>query len=380
MWFKSAWILPVNRDPIPNAWIEIDQEKILTIQDYPPKEKVHELNHSMIMPGLINAHIHLEWSHFRGKIKPQNTFIDWLHQIKTLSIENNNPDQTIREAIDEVYQSGTSLICEIANTKKSIDGLGHSLLDSIIFEEIVGWNNVDFNQNQDGIHYSVHSLHGLSSDIIKKIIDLHDHELALPIHFAENEEEIKFLEEGLGPFKNFFEKVYPNQSIPSPKKSLLEYAQHFDFPNIPLLLVHCVQLSDDQLKEIKNWNSSICICPRSNHFTGVGMPPLKAMLDHQLNICIGTDGLSSNEDLNLFKELSFTKKQFPFLNNRTLLEMATINGAKALKKDAIYGSIECGKKNDLLVFQSTENITDPENWIIENGFKQYSKRLNNLEC
>jgi len=376
MWFKSAWTLSVDRKPTQNAWIEIDQENILKIQDFPPENEVHDLGNSLIMPGLINAHVHLEWSHFRGKIKPQKSFIDWLHQIRTLRPQNNNPDQTIGDAIHEIYQSGTSLICEITNTRKNIDLLQSSLLDSIIYEEIIGWNKAELLQNQDGIHYSAHSLHGLSSDIVKRIINLHDHEFALPIHFAENEEEIKFLEEGLGPFKNFFEKVYPNQSIPSPKKPILEYAQYFDFPNIPLLLVHCVQLNEDQLKKIKNWNASICICPRSNHFTGVGMPSLKAMIEHQLNICIGTDGLSSNEDLNLFKELTYTKKQFPFLNNRTLLEMATINGAKALKKDSIYGSIKCGKKNDLLVFQTPENVSDPEQWIIDNGFKQNPKRLN----
>ena len=376
MWFKTAWLVPINSDPIQNVWIKINANSILEIQTHAPQKNFTDLVNSILMPGLINVHTHLEWSYLKDKIIPQKSFIDWLKHIRSFPNPSEQIfNQHLTQAIQEIYQSGTSVICEISNTRKTFSHLKKAPFYTIIFEEILGWNQTELIKNTYDHPFSLHSLHGLPANIITKIINLNRDPYPLPIHFAESQEEINFLQNDSGAFKSFFKQHYPDKTISSPKMSIIDYAKKLNLHKTPSLFIHCVQLKPFQIEHIANWPINICICPRSYHFTGVGQPDVITMLKNNITLCLGTDGLSSNENLNLFQEIYDLSKMFPSIPDTTLLKMATLNGAKALSLDKDYGSIEPGKKNDLLIFYPKKEITNPEKYLVQNAFQEKPARL-----
>lgn len=377
MWFKAAWIIPITQPVLKDAWIQIDDQHILALQTHPPQDMFTDLGNAILMPGLINAHVHLEWSHLRNQIQPQKTFMDWLMTIKSLS--NQALDgKNLRAAMDEIYQCGTVLIAEITNTKKTVSALAEARFESIIFEEIVGWNISNMLHPDPHIYFTPHSLHGLSREDLKKIILQKKDDVPISIHFAESKEEIEFLEKNSGNFKKFFKQKYSDKIIPSPKKNIVSYAEDLGLLHHPLLLVHAVHLKPQDFDKLAHWPISICTCPRSNFFTGVGKFDLEYCLKQKINVCVGTDGISSNFDLNLWNELTWIKSNYPSISSKTILELATINGAKALQYESKLGSIDIGKKSDILVFSPNETIHDCENWLIEHAAYQKPQRLKNL--
>ncbi len=113
--------------------------------------------------------------------------------------------------------------------------------------------------------------------------------------------------------------------------------------------VHLNHISDEDLKIIKKNNMSVISCPKSNKwFQRDSNHNLMKFLENKINVAIGTDSLASNETLNMFDELSLMRKQFPEITNETLLEMVTINGARALGLEEEVGSLETGKKADII--------------------------------
>ncbi len=374
MWFKAAWIIPITQPVLKDAWIQINDQQILAIQSHSPQDTFTDLGNAILMPGLINAHVHLEWSHLRHQIQPQKNFMDWLMAIKSLSPQVLD-EKSLRTAMDEISQCGTALIAEITNTKKTVSALAQASFESIIYEEIVGWNMSNMLHPNPHIHFTPHSLHGLSREDLKKIILQKKDNVPISIHFAESKEEIEFLEKDSGNFKTFFTQKYSDKIIPSPKKNIVSYAEDLGLKHHPLLLIHAVHLKHQDFDKLAPWPISICTCPRSNFFTGVGKFDLEYCLKQKINVCVGTDGISSNFDLNLWNELIWIKNNYPSISPKTILELATINGAKALQYDSKLGSIDIGKKSDILVFFPNETIHECENWLIEHATFQKPKRL-----
>lgn len=376
MWFYSEWIIPITSAPIHRGWIEISDHKILSIQDFPPSSKaITDLGNSILLPSLINAHIHLEWSHRKQNIPNFSHFIEWLQFIKQLDHQHHLSEQDIQSAIDDVYYSGTSVICEITNTKKTIPFLNNSPLISISYEEIVGWNIAQLCNPTPHINLTPHSLHGLKPNIIQSIIRQHPKNNPLSIHFAESPEEIEFLENNSGSFKDFFNRHYPLQPIPSPEMPIVDYGKKMGLDQIQTLLVHGVQLNKPYIHELEKWKTSLCLCPRSNSITGVGTAPFHLLNQSSLNLCLGTDGLSSNHSLNLFDEMQFLNQIQSVFTPEQILKMGTINAAKALNIDDKYGSLEPQKTNDILVFKTNDPIEKPYLWLLDQAPHQLPDRI-----
>ena len=148
-------------------------------------------------------------------------------------------------------------------------------------------------------------------------------------------------------------KIYPVREVWEPewepqKISPIKYLENSGDLN-GITGVHLNHINDEDLKIIKKSNMSVVSCPKSNKwFQRNSNHHLMKFLENKINVAIGTDSLASNETLNMFDELSLMRKQFPEITNEALLEIATINGARALGLEKEVGSLETEKKADII--------------------------------
>jgi 5-methylthioadenosine/S-adenosylhomocysteine deaminase len=135
--------------------------------------------------------------------------------------------------------------------------------------------------------------------------------------------------------------------------------------NERLVAVHCVQLTDDELRTLAAAGATVVTCPRSNRWTGAGVPPIERFYASGVRVAVGTDSLSSVEDLNLFAELKVMHDLAPSVPAARLLETATRHGADALGFGDQLGTIEPGKRAELIAVSIPAGITDVEQYLVE---------------
>lgn len=311
----------------------------------------------IVMPGLVNCHTHLGMSIFRCTNDNLN-LQDWLTK-KIWPLEDNMTHKeiyyTTMLSLIESIKSGTTTSadhyfgslesinaikeCKVreifTNCALDSDGNGESRIN--IFKKLYE-ENKDYS---DLITFSVapHSLYTCSAEYLEKLRDI-ALELNLPIHIhlAENIEEVESLKE----------KYNLKPAFILEKLGLLK---------CKLILAHCTFLDDDEIKLLAKYpNVSIAHNPISNLNLGCGIAPIKKYIDNEINVCIGTDGAGSAINVDMFYHIAFVDllqkglyKDPTALNSYDVLKLATINGAKAFGLDDKIGSIEVGKKADLII-------------------------------
>jgi cytosine/adenosine deaminase-related metal-dependent hydrolase len=198
------------------------------------------------------------------------------------------------------------------------------------------------------------------------------------VHLAESQDEVEFLKTGSGPMKDMIQKIGRwDENWKAPGTTPVSYLNKMGFLNSKLLIVHAVHVTDEDIELLKSNNVNICSCPRSNVQIDVGgTAPVEKYLKAELNVCLGTDSLASNDDLNLWNEMAFFKKVHPQIPDRAIIEMATINGARALGFDGEIGSVEINKDAVLIRVESSQRIDDPESFLLS-GYDSF-KSVNTI--
>jgi cytosine/adenosine deaminase-related metal-dependent hydrolase len=387
---RAQWILPITRPPIHDGAIAIKQGKIYKVGSTSEiikeiKAPLHDLGSSIFLPGLVNAHTHLEYSCLKDRIPAQKRFQDWI--CKMVDIKKTLKEKEILrgmlKGVRDLKDSGTLLVGEITNTGLSAQALGNAGLAGVIFYELVGQSRFE-----DFIHIksrlrkeapsfqispACHAPHSVPPFLLDQLVQyLKKSRHLTSMHIAESKEEVEWIKNKKGPFSNLIHK-----------KELLEnsnfgrgwnpmgYLKKKKLLSRRLLGVHGVYLNLADIKKIRQARSFLCICPRSNQYTGTGKAPIKKFLNHQIPLCLGTDSLASNEDLNLWNEMRALKKFFPFLPYPFILRMATLNGARALGFGQTHGSIERGKKACLIYIKTgSKRILDPYKYLIEENHEE----------
>ena len=185
------------------------------------------------------------------------------------------------------------------------------------------------------------------------------------VHLGESPEEIEFIKRGTGPWRALLEElgVWTDEWEP-PGTSPVEYLEQLGFLDRRVLAVHGVQFDGDDLDRLRARNMTIVSCPRSNQHVGVGAPPLEAFYAMDVNVAFGTDSLGSVPDLNLFSELAEARRLAPRVPARALLESATRQGAAALGFEEEFGTIEPGKRAQLIAVRTPAGVDDVEEYLV----------------
>lgn len=375
--FRAKWILPILDAPILDGAFEVINKTITKIGTFKDvykesyKTKVIDFGEAIILPCLVNLHTHLELSCLRFRVKSSGSFISWVRNV--IKIKEDISLFEMREyvhlALREAWEQGTGVIGDITNTGITVNILCSSYFKGYIFQEIINFkggtrlkslgDNVNFKNFK--YTYSAHSPYTVSPLLLQAIKAYNRKRNTLfCIHCGESQEEIEFLKTGEGKIKELLkERGQWNESFVAPGLSPVKYLEKLGVLDEKTLLVHMVHFEEDDLEILKKRKVKICICPRSNLFTGVGLPKLKDFLKAGLEVGIGTDSLASNESLSIWEELKILFFYYPEVSPSELIKLATFNGAKILGFLNL-GAILPGYAPDLIVVELYDYVPDNE--------------------
>ncbi|MRR53304.1 MAG: metal-dependent hydrolase [Deltaproteobacteria bacterium] len=384
--YAASHLLPVSGPAIEGGALVVENGKIVAVG------KLSELTAAFsapvienpgcaIIPGLVNAHSHLELTHFpswkvrKGIDYSPRTYVDWIIQVIKIrrSLSPEEQDHSVLEGIRISLQSGTTALGEILSDPALLSLYLRSPLVGRVYLEAVGQTPQRcadvmsaigetlplFSGTDLAPGISPHTPHTVSEDFFRELRDYTARQaLPLMIHLAESREESTFFFDSSGPIA---EKLYPfvdwNEHLPPPRRtSPTAYLDSLGVLRPGTTLVHCVHISPSDAELLKKRGAAVVLCPRSNEKLDVGTAPVHLLNAAGIPLALGTDSLASNDSLSLFDEARFFLKKFPDqFSSAEVLRMMTLTGAEVLGREAEIGSLEQGKRGDFLVISLPEN-------------------------
>lgn len=366
--------LSSDKDKVIRTDILFD-ERIRAIGDIPADVKADEVidgSNFLAIPGLINCHTHSYMSFMRNAADDLS-FSDWLFgTIDSLEQQMTDEDAYWGAclAIIEMLQSGTTCFNDMhMNINMTSRAVKESGIRAVLCRGLVGSGNdeagstrlaqayKEMKANKDcerlSFRLGPHAPYSCDSEFMKIVSkEAKRNGLGIHVHLSESENEISGIKE-------------KNGCTP------IEMAEKNGLFDVPCVAAHCVQIDDNDIRILKEHNVSVVTNPASNMKLGNGFAPVEKLLDAGVNVCLGTDGAASNNSLNMFRELGLLtlihkgKNRTPqCISAAEGFRMATINGAKALGMENETGSLEVGKKADIVLLNLKSPSLVPENNLI----------------
>jgi cytosine/adenosine deaminase-related metal-dependent hydrolase len=305
---------------------------------------------------------------------------EWARQLITLRRETRaEPLGPIVEAIREARAFGTTLVGDVGNSVASFEPLADSELSGVIFRELLGFNVADPGAivaaaaaelaaltSIARLRTSVvpHAPYSVSPGLFRAIAAAAG-DRPVTVHAGESESELRFLHDGSGPWRNLLERLGvwdPGWSAPA--CGPIEFLDRLGLVHERLLAVHGVHFTDPDLDRLAQAGATVVTCPRSNKWTGAGDPPVERFYRSGVRVAVGTDSLASVDDLNVFGELAAMRRLAPGIAAARLLRSATLDGASALGFGSELGSIEPGKRAELLAVRVPGEVEDVEEYLV----------------
>ncbi len=385
-------VLPISSDPIRGGAVVVENGRIIYVGTaeqvntaYPGLRRI-ENPCSVILPGFVNAHTHLELSWTERQLVDFEDFTGWLEQIINLKMQSIDPDSVLnsmREGVSQVVRSGVTTVGEISSVDfydKEI--LRESGLRVIAFVELFD----HFLPQISSLEFVAedlyeerpfpHAPYSCAPELLQAVFSRAEKEkIAVGLHLGESLDEVEFLKNAPNGFE---QKIFPlvgKQNFARPwAKTPTRYIDLFiKGKDVRLSAVHMVQTGVEDSDVIGDENFGIVLCPRSNAFLKVGEPDLRLMA-RSGRVGLGTDGLSSNRDLDFFEEMRFLHRMMIRQGigcdeaTRLSVRFATLGGAEALFIEEKVGSVEVGKDADLICLERCGDVEpDPFMSVLSSG-------------
>ena len=372
----SAKYIFVNNEFIEDSAILFDN-KIIKVdklnnlkQEYPNTEVTIFSANSVIYPGFINPHTHLEFSANQATLK-YGSFIEWLYSVFEYrdKLVNKLTDEILKDAINQMLKSGVTTFGAISSFGADLKACKEAPQRVIYFNEVIGSSPAmvdalfqDFKMRliesqklKDNKFYpavAIHSPYSVHPFLLREVLKIaKEQNLMVTAHFLESQAEREWLENASGDFKELFEEFFKTST---PVTSIKDFLHAFKEQKT--LFTHCTQATKKELEEINKNGSSIIHCPRSNRLLNCG----KLDINSVENLLLGTDGLSSNYSLSILDELKSALIMHSNLNPKklalTLIKSITTNASKAL--NIKVGKIEESYFADFAIFKLPNDLSD----------------------
>jgi cytosine/adenosine deaminase-related metal-dependent hydrolase len=393
--FHADWVLPIVSPPIAHGCVTVADDRVIAVggasEPVPAVDVANgdvvevqdvQLGRVAIMPGLVNAHTHIELSWMWGRVPPRDSFVEWVSDLMALRA-SSTPDgtQAMTDAVVAMEECGTAAVADISNTLTSLEPIAHSRMQAVVFRELIGFGRpdpeaivaqaraeLDRRPPFPRIRFALapHAPYSVSPGLFRAIArDVASHGTVTTIHLGETPEELRFLQDGTGPFRDLLDRVRAwNPAWQPPKTGPVEYVAGLGAVTPRTLVVHGVQFTDAELATLASVGATLVTCPRSNVWVGVGDPPAARFYASGVRVAIGTDSLASASDLNLFSELATLHHLAPQVPAARLLTSATRDGALALGFPDL-GLIAPGASARLLAIDLPETVQDVETYLVE---------------
>ncbi len=394
----AQYVFPVTSDPITNGAVLVRDGKIRDVGQadmlklrYPDEETV-DYGLAAVMPGLVDLHTRLEKTVLRG-VAHDVPYATWILSILELGSRlevSDWYDSAILGGLDAL-SSGITTVADITSTGAACTAAQKLGLRGVIYREVAAmdksrvpyairsaendilhWREeVDQDRITIGIApgavYAIHpSVFTQVSECARKM------DLPVAMRLAGSREEYNFVKRGSSMFavhtmddsKRGYVEIPPWMPTGvTPVRYALNWGA-FESSNV--LVIHAVHVDDDDIKKLREYDVSICTCARSNAQLGMGIAPLGAFLRAGLNVGFGTDSPAATESIDMISEMRMSmliQRAFDtrrFLDSSTVLELATIGGARALGIDDKVGSLEIGKCADLIAVDLSSSYQTPD--------------------
>lgn len=326
-----------------------------------PRHRIHRLRNAVLLPGLVNLHTHLELPSLLDRVHARS-FPDWIINLIRAKKALGKQDYlcAAKDNINTLIRSGTTSVGEICTHGKSIVLLKKSGLRAVVFHEIISMNpdqnklplcSLSRPSSMMQTGFSPHSPYTVSESVLHAIsLVLQKKGIRIAMHIAESKDETGLMQGKYSGLEKLYRLAGWDLSWAPRAHSSIEYLKRIGFLSPNLLAVHAVRVTKKDIELIKTSKVSIAHCPRSNKETGVGKMPLKQLMDAKINVGLGTDSLASSPSLNLWDEMRYAYQihRRSGISAEDIFRFATINGAKALGLDKLIGSLETGKKADII--------------------------------
>ena len=358
---SADWVLPVEGPPIADGAVAIEDGRIAAVGPASELGEGTRYEDAVILPGLVNAHSHLEYAVYAGFGDGQ-PFGPWLatHIERKARLEDDDPVAIALLGAAECLASGVTTIADASYTGAAAVACAELGLRAIVGIEVFKSDPeaalarfqsiraaiADALSDRVRLGVSPHTPYTTSPSVYQACI-----ELGLPVltHFAESEHETLWLTKGEGPLDGLV-------SQPPAGTTGIRLLAERGLLGPSLVAAHCVWVDDEEIDLLARHDVAVAHCPRSNALLGCGIAPLAELRAAGLRIGIGTDSPASAPSFDMFEELRTAivlararERRADALSAADALELATLGGARALGLDGEIGSLTPGKHADLTV-------------------------------
>jgi cytosine/adenosine deaminase-related metal-dependent hydrolase len=341
-----------------------------------------DLGRVAIMPGLVNAHTHLELSWLRGRVpSAEGGMIGWVQRMLAARRAAVADDPiAIAAGVAETRAAGTALVGDVTNTLATASALSASGMSAVIFYELIGFNAAEperiaadamrraANVERASVRVTLapHAPYSVSPALFRAIArEVGARGRVTSVHVGESPEEMAFLRDAGGAWRETLERFGTwDPAWRAPACGPVEYLDRLGALNERTLLVHAVQLDGAELSRAAERGATIVTCPRSNAWIGVGRPPIDRFYASGVRVAVGTDSVASVEDLNLFSELAAMRRLAPSVPAARLLDSATRAGADALGFGGELGVLAPGARAEIIAVDLPGGIADVEEYLV----------------
>ena len=397
--FTARYVLPVSAPLLRGGGVAVNEGRIVAVgpledvlKSAGPDAQVRDLGDAVVLPGLVNAHTHIELSWMGAGPPTGGDYVTWLAEFLRRR-DDADPEagaEAAEEALRRMIARGTVAIADVANDFWIAPLIARSGLHAIVFHELYGLDStaaevklkeaaerlseLDSDSDLAGcegrvqIALTPHAPHTTSASLLRGLSGrAAAADGPLTIHVAESLPEVALLKSGSGPLADLYrERGFMDGGWEPPGASPVRYLHGLGVLSTRTLAVHCVHLDQQDHSLLQAGKVTAVTCPRSNAYLGVGTAPIQKLLSAGVPVALGTDSLASSPDLDMFAEMAALVKEHAGLAPATVLRMATLNGARALGLDDRLGSIEPGKLAALLVVPMADPAAKPFEVVCSN--------------
>ena len=386
--YHARWVVPITSEPVRDGVVVVDGDRIVfvgPVEEAPPGDD-HGLGEVLLLPGLVNAHTHLELTAMRGFLEDLD-FRRWILRLTAARRDVLDTDALLDSArfgIEEGLRAGITTYADTSDSGVVVRAMREAGVRGIVYQEVFGPDPAQCETSMAGLREKVAGLRYLETPLVRVGISPHapytvsdslfrattdfarEHGLRMAIHVAESDEEHRLVADGAGPFADGLRGRGIHVGVRG--RSPIDLLDRLGVLDVRPLLIHCVRADEGDLAAIARSGSAVAHCPISNAKLGHGVAPLVEFLGAGITVGLGSDSVASNNRMNLLDEA-----RAALLSQRTrlqsyetpsaadVLELATLGGAAALGLEDAIGSLEEGKQADLAAFplDAIAPTTDP---------------------
>jgi cytosine/adenosine deaminase-related metal-dependent hydrolase len=376
--YHARWVIPITAVPIASGTIGVDGERIAYVGSRtgaPPGEDV-DLGNVLLMPGLVNAHCHLELTAMRGFLEELD-FGDWILRLATAKRAVLTSLEMLRDAsrlgIAEGLRAGVTTYGDTCHSGAVVDALRDCGVRGIMYQEVFGPDPAQCDTSMAELRDQVAAARTLETPLVRIGISPHapytvsdqlyraatrfalDERLPMALHIAEAEVESLLVRQGRGRFADGLRAR--GIAVRRRARSPVTLLERLGVLEVSPLLIHCVRLADGDVERIARSGSAVAHCPTANAKLGHGIAPIRELLDAGVRVGLGSDSVASNNRMDLLEEARLAAllqgarlARHDALTTAEALRLATLGGAAALGLGDRVGSLEAGKDADLAAF------------------------------